>query len=112
MNKGNCLFITGDLDRAKEVYLEAIGVSADCLEAIYNLGLVNSHMGKMQESMLAFDKLHSITHNNIEVKRFCVRSAGEHVRSAGEHVRSAGDRVRRESSSRQFVTGGDKLGMY
>lgn len=42
-------------------------MSADCLEAIYNLGLVNSHMGKLQEALLAFDKLHSITHNNIEV---------------------------------------------
>ena len=26
---------------AREVYLESIGVSADCLEAIYNLGIVN-----------------------------------------------------------------------
>ncbi|CAD7927124.1 unnamed protein product [Amoebophrya sp. A120] len=67
VNKGNCLFVAGELERAKEVYLEAIGVSADCLEAIYNLGLVNSHMAKLQEALLAFDKLHSITHNNIEV---------------------------------------------
>eukprot|EP00391_Amoebophrya_sp_Ameob2_P001291 CAMPEP_0179008480 /NCGR_PEP_ID=MMETSP0795-20121207/15737_1 /TAXON_ID=88552 /ORGANISM="Amoebophrya sp., Strain Ameob2" /LENGTH=778 /DNA_ID=CAMNT_0020703565 /DNA_START=412 /DNA_END=2749 /DNA_ORIENTATION=+ len=67
VNKGNCLFVAGDLERAKEVYLEAIGVSADCLEAIYNLGLVNSHLGKLQEALLAFDKLHSITHNNMEV---------------------------------------------
>ena len=34
-----------EFERAKEVYLEAIGVSADCLEAIYNLGLVNMHIG-------------------------------------------------------------------
>merc|ERR1712125_232714 len=54
-------------ERAKEVYLEAIGVSADCLEAIYNLGLVNMHIGKYQEALLAFDKLHSITHVNCEV---------------------------------------------
>jgi len=42
-------------------------VSADCLEAIYNLGLVNMHIGKYQEALLAFDKLHSITHVNCEV---------------------------------------------
>ena len=30
-----------DAPAAREVYLESIGVSADCLEAIYNLGIVN-----------------------------------------------------------------------
>merc|ERR1719262_974130 len=67
VNKGNCMFMNDEFERAKEVYLEAIGVSADCLEAIYNLGLVNMHIGKYQEAMLAFDKLHSITHHNCEV---------------------------------------------
>jgi len=67
VNKGNCMFMNDEFDRAKEVYLEAIGVSADCLEAIYNLGLVNMHIGKYQEALLAFDKLHSITHVNCEV---------------------------------------------
>jgi len=67
VNKGNCMFMNDDFERAKEVYLEAIGVSADCLEAIYNLGLVNMHIGKYQEALLAFDKLHSITHVNCEV---------------------------------------------
>lgn len=42
-------------------------MSADCLEAIYNLGLVNSHMGKLAEALLAFEKLHSITNHNVEV---------------------------------------------
>jgi intraflagellar transport protein 88 len=67
VNKGNCMFMNDEFERAKEVYLEAIGVSADCLEAIYNLGLVNMHIGKYQEALLAFDKLHSITHLNCEV---------------------------------------------
>lgn len=67
VNKGNCMFMNDEFERAKEVYLEAIGVSADCLEAIYNLGLVNMHIGKFQEALLAFDKLHSITHVNCEV---------------------------------------------
>jgi len=67
VNKGNCMFMNDEFERAKEVYLEAIGVSADCLEAIYNLGLVNMHIGRYQEALLAFDKLHSITHANCEV---------------------------------------------
>lgn len=67
VNKGNCMFMNDEFEGAKEVYLEAIGVSADCLEAIYNLGLVNMHIGKFQEALLAFDKLHSITHMNCEV---------------------------------------------
>ena len=40
------MFMNDEFERAKEVYLEAIGVSADCLEAIYNLGLVNMHIGR------------------------------------------------------------------
>jgi intraflagellar transport protein 88 len=67
VNKANCLFVNAEFERAKEVYLESIGVSADCLEAIYNLGIVNIHLGRYQEAMLAFDKLHSITHHNVEV---------------------------------------------
>jgi len=67
VNKGNCMFYNEEFERAKEIYLEAIGVSADCLEAIYNLGLVNMHVGRYQEALLAFDKLHSITHVNCEV---------------------------------------------
>jgi len=31
------------------------------------LGIVNIHLGRYQEAMLAFDKLHSITHHNVEV---------------------------------------------
>jgi len=67
VNKANCMFMNDEFERAKDVYLEAIGVSADCLEAIYNLGLVNMHIGRYQEALLAFDKLHSITHANCDV---------------------------------------------
>ena len=35
---GNCLNINGEKEKAQELYLEAIGVEADCVEAIYNLG--------------------------------------------------------------------------
>lgn len=67
VNKGNCLFCQGELERAKELYLEAIGVEADCTEAIYNLGLVNKRMHLFQDALQAFEKLHSILPGNVEV---------------------------------------------
>lgn len=59
VNKGNCLFVSGELSRAREMYLEAVGVEADCVEAIYNLGLVNLKLSNLQEAQSAFDKLNS-----------------------------------------------------
>ncbi|CAM9370847.1 unnamed protein product, partial [Heterosigma akashiwo] len=67
VNKGNCLYQRGEYPRAKELYLEAIGVEADCVQAIYNLGLVNIRMALWQEALQAFEKLHTIVPNNPEV---------------------------------------------
>lgn len=67
VNKGNCLYVKNDCERAKELFLEAIGVEADCIEAIYNLGLVNIKMGVLGEALQAFEKLHSIVPSNSEV---------------------------------------------
>ena len=60
VNKGNCYFVQGQYERAKELYLEAIGVEADCTESIFNLGLVNKRLGFLNDALQAFDKLHSI----------------------------------------------------
>lgn len=57
---GNCLCEQGELERAKELFLEAIGVEADCIEAIFNLGLVNKQLGILSEALQAFEKLHTI----------------------------------------------------
>jgi intraflagellar transport protein 88 len=59
VNKGNCLMVAGDYPGAREKYLEAVGVEADCIEAIYNLGLVNLKLNNLQEAQSAFDKLHT-----------------------------------------------------
>ncbi|CAM9656365.1 unnamed protein product [Laminaria digitata] len=67
VNKGNCLFMSKEYGRAKEIFLEAIGVEVDCVEAIYNLGLVNMHLGLPGDSLQAFEKLHTIIPNNTEV---------------------------------------------
>ena len=47
----NCLYNAEDYDRAKEFFLEAIGVEADCIEAIYNLGLVYKRLNYYNESL-------------------------------------------------------------
>ena len=67
VNKGNCLYAAGELERAKELYLESIGVDASCAEAIYNLGLVNKRMGNHSESLQAFEKLHTLIPSSPEV---------------------------------------------
>ena len=64
---GNCLCEQGELERAKELFLEAIGVEADCIEAIFNLGLVNKQLGILSESLQAFEKLHTIVPSAPEV---------------------------------------------
>ncbi len=60
VNKGNCFYTAGEFAKAKDLYLEAVGVEADCVEAIYNLGLVNLKLNALQEAHQAFDKLYSI----------------------------------------------------
>lgn len=51
VNKGNCLYNQEDYERSKEFFLEAIGVEADCIEAIYNLGLVYKRLSYYNESL-------------------------------------------------------------
>jgi len=76
VNKGNCLFVQHEYHRAKELYLEAIGVQADCVEAIYNLGLANVRMNSPDEARQAFEKLHTIIPNNPAVI-YCIANLYE-----------------------------------
>lgn len=85
VNKGVMCALRDDHERAKELFLEAVGVEADCLMAIHNLGtvyilqptvlvsvsisllcvqgLVNKKLGRFEEAYQAFDKLSSIGNN-------------------------------------------------
>mmetsp|Transcript_24966 Transcript_24966/g.99154 ORF Transcript_24966/g.99154 Transcript_24966/m.99154 type:complete len:546 (+) Transcript_24966:869-2506(+) len=67
VNKGNCLTVKDDLRTAKQFYLEAIGVEADCIEAIYNLGLINRRLQLWNEALQAFEKVHQTVPGNAEV---------------------------------------------
>jgi len=60
VNKGNTLLLRGDCHKAKDLYLEAIGLEADCVEAIYNLGLANIKLNLLADAQQAFEKLHTI----------------------------------------------------
>lgn len=64
---GNCLCESGELEHAKELFLEAIGVEADCVEAIFDLGLVNKQLGIYPEAIQAFEKLHTLVPSSPEV---------------------------------------------
>jgi intraflagellar transport protein 88 len=50
----------GHEKEAREAYLEAIGVEAHCVEALYNLGLVSKVMGEYEQAMQVFKKLNQL----------------------------------------------------
>eukprot|EP00484_Ammonia_sp_Unknown_P022765 CAMPEP_0197030388 /NCGR_PEP_ID=MMETSP1384-20130603/9631_1 /TAXON_ID=29189 /ORGANISM="Ammonia sp." /LENGTH=780 /DNA_ID=CAMNT_0042459721 /DNA_START=22 /DNA_END=2364 /DNA_ORIENTATION=- len=60
VNRANCLYVYGEYEAAKEMYLEAIGVEADCIGAIYNLGLICKKMGNYNDALQAFKKLNKM----------------------------------------------------
>ena len=45
VNKGNCMFMRQDFEMARKMYQESMGAEADCIEAIYNLGVVSKRLG-------------------------------------------------------------------
>jgi len=67
VNKGNCLFMKHEFESARAMYQESMGADADCIEAIYNLGLVNKRMALGREAFSLFEKLHAIIPSSIEV---------------------------------------------
>jgi len=67
VNKANIHFVKEELEAARELYLEAIGVEADCVEAIYNLGLCNKRLGQLPDALQAFKKLHRLVPKDAQV---------------------------------------------
>jgi len=49
------------------LYNEAAGIEPYCVEAIFNLGLVNLRLGDTQYALAAFKKLHAMLPDNVEV---------------------------------------------
>lgn len=60
VNRGNCFFVKQKFEDAKECYQEALSIESDCIEALYNLGLVNKRLGLADKALQYFRKLHAI----------------------------------------------------
>jgi len=67
VNKGNLFYIKEDYIEAKKVYLEATKHHPDCVEALFNLGLVNIRLDLANESFKVMEKLYSTIQNDPHV---------------------------------------------
>lgn len=67
VNKANYLVQRGELEKAKDLYLEAIGVEEDCVVAIYNLGLIEKRLGNLDDALEAFKQLHRMVPEDAQV---------------------------------------------
>ena len=67
VNRGNVFYAKGCFEEAHTMYLEAIGMEADCSEAIYNLGLANKRLGQPKDALNAFRKIHTLMPQSLEV---------------------------------------------
>ncbi|XP_045196090.1 intraflagellar transport protein 88 homolog isoform X2 [Mercenaria mercenaria] len=67
VNKGNVLYSKGDFEKAREFYREALQNDSSCVEALYNLGLTNKRIGRLEDALDAFYKLHAILRNSPQV---------------------------------------------
>jgi intraflagellar transport protein 88 len=57
VNKGNCLMQLGREEEARAKFLDALNAQADCVEALYNLGLVSNLTGAYEDALRIFQKL-------------------------------------------------------
>ena len=67
VNKGNCLYARGELEGARQLYHEAMGAEADCLEAMYNLAVASKRLADHGTALNLFEKLHAIIPHSTEV---------------------------------------------
>jgi len=71
VNRGNFYYVKQEYDKAKELYMDALAVEADCIEAMYNLGLTTKQLGQYEESnygsLHVFQKLQSMIPDSTEV---------------------------------------------
>ncbi|RXN18129.1 intraflagellar transport 88 -like protein [Labeo rohita] len=67
VNKGNTVFVKEDHEKAAEFYKEALRNDSSCTEALYNLGLTYKRLGRLEEALDCFLKLHAILRNSAQV---------------------------------------------
>jgi len=67
VNLGNCHHAKGELEEAKRCYSEAVGIDSSCVEAIYNLAIVNQTMKFYEDALEWFHKVHTLLPNHPHV---------------------------------------------
>ncbi|KAA0715858.1 Intraflagellar transport protein 88 -like protein [Triplophysa tibetana] len=67
INKGNTEFVKEDYEKAAEFYKEALRNDSSCTEGLYNLGLTYKRLGRLEEALDCFHKLHAILRNSAQV---------------------------------------------
>jgi len=70
VNKGNVLLaVRGDVERARELYREALLSDASCVEATYNLALVYKRLQRYTDALQCFSKLNIVLRNDPQVHK-------------------------------------------
>nr|AFN42835.1 intraflagellar transport protein 88-like protein [Marsilea vestita] len=67
VNLGNCLFLKGDVEVSGSLYQRALDLDGKCLQASYNLGLVQKKLNFFPEALAIFRDLSKKLPNNVEV---------------------------------------------
>ncbi|CBZ49762.1 putative intraflagellar transport particle protein [Neospora caninum Liverpool] len=67
VNKGCCLLLGGKRQEARNLFLEALGLDAECVEALYNFGLACKLDAQFEEALKAFSRFHQIFPRHPEV---------------------------------------------
>lgn len=65
MNKGNCVYTSGDRDGAMQLYETALRNEPDCVEAIYNVGLAAKAAGMLDVALEQFLTINGILPNQV-----------------------------------------------
>lgn len=69
VNLGNCQYLKGEYHLAKDTFSKALSAEPDCIQAVYNIGIVckSPALRQYQESLNTFHRLHSIIPESVEV---------------------------------------------
>ncbi|XP_064596903.1 intraflagellar transport protein 88 homolog isoform X2 [Liolophura sinensis] len=67
VNKGNVLFAKQDYEKAREFYKESLQNDSSCVEGLFNMGLSNKKIGRLEDALDCFYKLHAILRNSPQV---------------------------------------------
>jgi tetratricopeptide (TPR) repeat protein len=65
---GVCFGVTGELEKARQCFKDALGINAREIMVVYNLGLIHQILGDMDQAVFFLRKAHGIDGNIFEVE--------------------------------------------